>query len=503
MRRKYLLEYFQLGTNDVPLKTKNGKDFTIVYVDPDASTDSTAGSTGVDFQNRELLKSYGMVWLPKYRYIMYVKGVPNTWGWVIWKGQEDKIYPLIKRFANEIGAKETRPTGASADRTSDEVLSVLGALGDIIKNADQVGGEIVAKAEAFKKKLEDGIGGEETRNALQELVRFRTEMKKHMGHNVSMNNSILIWLQNPRATDVRSKGEWEDMGYTVKENATPITLVMPAVFKMFYGDKKKQITNDFLREIGVNDESELTPSARRRLNRKLRYPDLKAGYKTYVAYDIADVEAGPNAEKFPENNFKWYDADSPETEKERRLIHAAIEFAKSIGVKQIAYKSVEELGGARGYATSNGEIVLADDKKNRGALNTVIHETSHELMHFDALHTSNPNLKRFYRGRSGPGRDRQIIEQEAELSAWTVLTALGYDTHQEAFNYLANWGMDTSNCKSVFDQIMNVADFIYDGVTKKLKELYGSNNNQAITRTNENTNYSRTARRHGRIRRLV
>lgn len=473
--RRNLFEYYELATNDAPLKTKNGKGFKIVYVDPDASTDKTSGHELQSIQNRELLKTYGMEWLPYNQYLKYVRGIPKAWGWLIWDGNEDNIYPLIKRFANEIGAKETRPEGADVDRTSDEVLKVLGALGDIIKNSEQVGGEVVAKAEEFKAKLEAGIGSDETMKAMQELVKFRAEMKKHMGHHLSMQNTILVFLQNPRATDVRSRGEWADMGYSVKDEAVPIILIMPARFKSYFGDKRDEIINNFLTDAGVSSRKELTPSQERRLKRKLMYPDFTAGFKTYQAFDIRDVVAGPNAEKFPENDFKWYDADSPETEKERRLIKAAIEFAKSIGVKSIDYKAVEELEGARGYATSDGRIVLADDKKNRGALNTVVHETSHELMHFETLHTTNPKLKKFYRGGRNGERTTSVIEQEAELSAWTVLTALGYDTQQESFNYLANWGLDRSNCKSVFDQIMAVADFIYDGITKKLKELYATN----------------------------
>ena len=59
--RLVIKEYYELG-GGVPLKTKNGKGFKVVYVDPNTSTDST-------FENKELMKQYGMEYLPYYKFI--------------------------------------------------------------------------------------------------------------------------------------------------------------------------------------------------------------------------------------------------------------------------------------------------------------------------------------------------------------------------------------------------------------------------------------------------
>lgn len=172
--------------------------------------------------------------------------------------------------------------------------------------------------------------------------------------------------------------------------------------------------------------------------------------------------AGPNAEQFPTNNFKWYDADSEATSKEERLIKAVIEFGESLGIKY-EYKDINALGGARGYASAKGDVAIADDKRNKGLLSTVIHETGHQIMHWEVVKTKNPRLVKFYFG--GTNRGNQIVEQEAELCAWIVLSAFGYRENQEHFNYLANWGMNVENCNNVFDQVFKVAEYVYDGVT--------------------------------------
>lgn len=457
------MEYYSLKGSP-SLKSKNGKGFKIVYVDPNTSTDST-------FDNKDLLKSYGMEYLPYSRYIKYVKGVPHAWGWIVWDGRENETYPLIKKFAEEIGQKETAPEGKAA-RTIEEVLSSLDAIKDLIMQASASGNidgnAIIARAEEFKKKLAQGVGSKETMDALAELTRFRLEMKKHMGHSLSFMNTILVWFQKPHARDVRSKGEWEEMGYIVKEGATKIILSMPARFRKLYGAQYDEAVRRFLEREGVDLISDLTPSQRRRLDRATKYPDPNSGFKPYLAYDISDVVAGENAEKFPENNFKWFDADSDETEKERALIDACIAFGKSIGVKEYNFVDASELGGSRGSASSSGIINIVNDKRNHGLLSTVIHETAHQIMHWEVVHTTNPNLKKFYQGGSRL-RGTEIIEQEAELCAWLVLSGFGYENQQEHFNYLSNWGMNVNNCNKVFDSIMKVSSFMYEGIEKELK----------------------------------
>lgn len=463
--RRNLREYYELATNDSILKTKNGKGFKLVYVDPNLSTDNT-------FNNKELMKKYGMEYLPYSRYIRNIKGVPNAWGWIIWDGSEQEVYPLIKKFAEEIGSQETPPEGGNR-RTIEQVLSSIEQLKAVIMQAEASGklridgNGIIANAEEFKKKLAQGIGSEATMQALAELTRFRNEMSKHRGHQLSFLNTILIFMQKRNSTDVRSKGEWREMGYTPKPDATPIVLAMPSGFKKLFGAQYDEVVRRFLEKEGVAAISELTPSQRRRLDRETKYPDPHAGFKEYIAYDISDLIKGEGAEEFPENNFKWYDADSDETEKEKILIDACIKFGKSIGVKSYEFIDKEQLGTSRGYASSAGDVRIVDDKRNHGLLSTVIHETAHQIMHWEVVSTTNPTLKKFYRGGSAL-RGTNIVEQEAELCAWIVLSGFGYNNQQEHFNYLANWGMNLENCSNVFDSIMKISDFMYEGIMKQL-----------------------------------
>lgn len=458
IKEMMLREYYDV--KPMKLKTRSGKDFTLVYVDPATSTDNT-------YQNRELMKKYGMEYLPYNRYIKYVEGVPKAWGWLVWKGQESNMAPVIRKFAEEIGQQET-PREDGRQRTMEEVIQALDELKDFIMNASNSdeGSAIIASAEELKKKLAQGIGSNETMAALQELIKFRNEMARHMGHKLSFMNTILVWLQKKNATDVRSRGEWREMGYTPKEGATPIILSMPARFKPYYGAQYDEIVRKFLEKEGVKKISDLTPSQKRRLERETKYPDIRAGYKPYMAYDISDMVKGPNAEEFPENNFEWYIKSGSNTSKEKSLINAVITFGKSLGVTY-DFKSLDDLGGARGYATNNGEVVLGERDRDLGFLSTAIHETAHQIMHLEVVKNKNPRLARFYYGVKDRGTE--IVEQEAELCAWIILSSLGYDKEEQPLlNYMANWGMNVNNCNNVFDQVFKVAEFVYDGIVKAL-----------------------------------
>jgi hypothetical protein len=465
-----LREYFQLAANGTPLKTRNGKGFKLIYVDPEASTDQTYKNPN----NQSILKKYGMEFLPYNRYIKNMQGIPNAWGWVVWDGSEDKIYPLIQQFANEIGSQETPPDNGM-QRTADEVLAAIEELKPYIMQAKaQIpnfnGDEIIKNAEQFKEMLSKGIGSKETMDALEELAKFRMEMSKHRTYPLSWLNTILIFLQKRDATDVRSKSLWKEMGYTPKPDATPIILTRPKVIKQMYGAKYDEIVRRFLEKMEVRSISELTPSQKWKLKRMTSYADLSGGYADYTAYDISDMVKGEGAEELPVNTFDWYDKDSDETEKEKILINACIDFGKSIGVKDYIFVDPKTMGGSRGSASIDGIIRIVDDKKNHGLLSTVVHETAHEIMHWEIVKRHDPNLEKYYRGGSAL-RGSEIVEQEAELCAWIVLSGFGYKYQQQHFNYMANWGMNVSNCNKVFDEILKVADFIFKGMVRNTPKM--------------------------------
>lgn len=479
-KRRLLRETFELRNKHYSIRDgSNG--FTLIYVDPKSSTDNI-------YDSKELLKQYGLTWIPSK---IKRTDAPKAWGWILWDNASEEVnaavYRSINKFANEIGSKETAPE--SGPRNYDQVVKQLDL---IINNLSHFGtttdgqgmktqleiktGEIKKRAAEFKDMLIKGIGSKETMDVLAAITRFRVSYQRHSGHRLSFSNLILTWMQKPDSTDVRSKSEWTKMGYTINKDATAIILFMPKQFVARSKSEQEQLKKEFMSKYG-REEGKLNPSEEAKLARLMVKPKISAGFKGYYGYDVSDVTPGEGAEELPSKDkpdFDWYDAKSEATDKESKLIDCTISYGYSIGIKEYKWLDASKLNGARGWANVNGQIALVNDKRNKGLLAVAIHETAHQIMHFDVVKATTPRLAKFFKGRERSDlRDTGIIEQEAELCTWLVLSAFGYEKQQEHFNYLVNWGMNIKNCANIFDSVFEVSDEIYEGIVAMAQQKYG------------------------------
>ena len=154
-------------------------------------------------------------------------------------------------------------------------------------------------------------------------------------------------------------------------------------------------------------------------------------------------------------------------EKDMLLTKAIVEFAASDECGNVVINpdnTREQLGGARGNATSSGEINLIDDQYIQ--FPTAVHELTHQLRHWAFASTNNPALKRFYYRNS----NRDIREQEADLCSAFVSYNFGYSI-QSRLNYLQNWGLTKDNVNEVFNQIADLAQYIENGVQKYMNKI--------------------------------
>ena len=451
--------------------SKAGKSFLLVYIDPKTSTDST-------YDAKEKFKEYGMVYLPN---AINSKYMPHTWGWILWDGKNDKQMPLIKKFINDIPKLETAPEDGSTrdfENVTNNLDETLREILQDIKEADALSVKTALDADAkkriedFKAMIRNGLDNEKAQEFIKSVIRFRIELKKHNIYNLSWSNMVLALMsRNGNVSEVRPLKEWEEMGYMVKQNVRPIGLIGKGFKYIRYNkEEKEKIIEKYLKEKGVNSVEELPPSSKYDLyNRRLRgKPIYGSEYLyTYAAYDKQDVtpngksqiETGPDE---PETNW-WWDK-LPADERDEVLTEALIEFAQSDECGNVVVKAdntQEGLGGARGNATSTGNLNLVNDGYMR--FPTGVHELLHSLRHFAFASGNNPKLKRFYNRNV----DRAVREHEAELCACFVISNYNYDI-QPHLNYLKSWTLNGDNCNVVFDQIAEVATFIEKGVLKHL-----------------------------------
>ena len=457
--------------------TKSGKTPLLIYIDPKTSTDST-------FDMKDKLKEYGMIYLPS----KLGNYVPHSWGWILWDGEEDKQMSFVKRFINDLPSIET--AGENGTRGFDDITSnfdqIVQEILRSIEAADSMAVKTAQDAEA-KKRIEDfkemvakGLDDPATQEFLENLIRYRNELKKHNAYNLGWTNVVLAYFaRNGKATQVRPVKEWEKMGYKPKEGIAPIVLIGKGSRYIPYSKAEKdRIIADYLREKGVNSIDELPQSSLYDLkNRRLKGKTIYGSEYQYAynAYDVADVEPIEGVEQEtkpeePDNNW-WWDK-LPADEKDNELTNALISFAKSEECGRInIILDNEELGGARGNATNKGDINLINDQYIK--FPTAVHELTHQLRHWEYASMNNPALKRFYNNRNL----RDAKEQEADLCAAFVSSRFGYPIRSR-LNYLHGWGLTKETCGKVFDEIAATADFIEKGVIKYMEINHKNNDNK-------------------------
>ena len=460
MKKKNVLNESFVLKNGI-FKKKDGGQVNIVYIDP-ASSEST-------FEFKNVIKDkFGAKWL----------GQMHTWGWFVGKDAEEVYRKQIQPCLNYLNSvqKQGEPSAEN------DIIAVIDGLIEQLKNepetidvANDFGSvndkaanrkELLDKVIGFKKELMTCVNSEEFKKKMELLI----NISKAHGHRLSLFNTILVMLQDPEATFVKSRGFWLKANRRVVNGAIPISLLGGQGMAKYSKEQKDEITKNFLKAMNVNDKSELNIGDREKLDIALRGHG-NARFFGYVAYDIRFTEVIPGKEDLIPNmdvELPWY-TEGEETDETKKYIGILEDIISDHG---ISFSASDKLGRSRGVS-KGGEIqVRSDIKKDVGMLNTLIHEFSHELLHQKYLKSNNPAVAELFQGTES---GRELVEQQAELCAWIVMKYLGFDMETN-LNYVMGWGLDEKNASEVFDSIAEVANYIY----KNIEERNGNAMNESV-----------------------
>ena len=272
------------------------------------------------------------------------------------------------------------------------------------------------------------------------------ELRKYSGTlgDFSSFNAMLIGMQDPTATVVRSKSEWRYFGRELKDDGKPISVLypvgipgkdMPGKVKKFIEEKRKE---------GLDDEA-IEELVREKFN-------LSSGGNAHVfgtgkVYDISQTESIPGKGKPIEDDV------------------GARELYKTLkGIAKEHYTLEEDLisNGARGYTAHSGEgqkiVVMKIPGEDVNVLHTLIHEMSHA------------RLEHLYRN----DLPRGLAESEAELSTYLVGSHFGFNFRDDSAAYIKGW-LDESKKdgkglgKENLDRVMNNARWLIQEISKKVQ----------------------------------
>ena len=248
-------------------------------------------------------------------------------------------------------------------------------------------------------------------------------------HNYSFNNTLLIAMQRPDATLVAGFNAWKNkFNRYVKKGEKGIQIIAPAPIKEV--EEREKINKDTgLAVLNENGEPEME-----------RVEYVIPRFRVTTVFDVSQTDGEP----IPSLEVNELTASV----KDYALLTAAIEQVSPVPMR---FDEIE--GEAKGYYSDiEKEICIQVGMGESQTIKTMIHEVAHAMLH-------NSDLMK----QRGEEKDRLTKETEAESIAFTVCSALGIDTSDYSFPYVASWasGKEMKELKDSMDTIrLTAADFL-------------------------------------------
>lgn len=248
-----------------------------------------------------------------------------------------------------------------------------------------------------------------------ELLKYFKQFKKY-----SARNTVLIKNQNAGALGVASYKEHKKNGYQVRKGEKAIRILAPKIADCFMTEDRKYILP--LTKANKTQKEQID-------NGQLKV--IKNHVMGYVAVPVFDItQTDCPIEKIPElypNRPENYEFDG--TDKELGILSQAISrYATEHGVDIFQGNPDGRAKGA--YYPSESLIEIQNSLSDTDRLSVTLHELAHHALHQN-------NYKEL---------PTNVMEYQAEMTAFVVSNQLGIDTKDSATAYLAGWTKrDVSN----------------------------------------------------------
>ena len=425
-----------------------------------------------------------------------IRGVFQYWFWWLGKNEEEmqrnyvkKIEPAL-RDLYKAQAEDAKASGEEI-RSSENIIPTIDSLMRSVVQAPAVvdGGEqftadikerINKKLEEFKQTLVNIRDDEEFKNAIIKIQKYR----KSKGHSFSLLNSLLILAQKPDATVCNAKTSWTKyFNRTVNKDAQAIWILRSQTIGGASKQTAEMVTDAFLKKEKAKSVKELTRGQKQRLDVAINKaasgdaPVKKWIY--YAVYDVTDTTLIPGKEDYVQDILKGMDLEwfkEGQIDEKVKPIYAALENIADKMHIEVSLVGPEILNGARGRSFGGKIELLYNNGDDVYTTKTFVHEIAHELLHQKYVKSKDKELEQFFVGHQ-EGRD--VVERQAELTAWMVMTAFGFNTKTTSFNYAAMWGGNEDNMIEVFDIISSVANHLIYEINQRGGDLSEDIGNQS------------------------
>lgn len=232
-------------------------------------------------------------------------------------------------------------------------------------------------------------------------------------HDYSVNNIILIMMQNPDASLVAGYKAWQTKFHRqVRKGEKAIRILAPCPHKIVKEDEDGN-------------------------QREVRWTT----YRAVSVFDISQTDG----DAIPEGCVNTLTGE---------VVGYGELLAKLIAVAPVKVEFEDIQGGANGYFNIvEKRIAIKSGMSEQQTIKTLIHEISHAI-----LHNRENGAER--------GADKYTKEVQAESVAYTVCSMIGLDTAEYSFGYVAGWskGKEAKELKESMEVIRNTAKAIIDSL---------------------------------------
>jgi hypothetical protein len=289
-----------------------------------------------------------------------------------------------------------------------------------------------AELDGMMAKLEQGVQDVFASDDYKKLLNVMAQMPHY-----SVNNQILIMLQNPQATMCNSFTGWKKQNRFVKAGEKGLRILAPAPYQM---EKEQEKVDADGKVILDKDGEPVKETVKVTIN----------AFKPVSTFDISQTDGEP----LPQlgvaelaGNVEGYGT--------------LLEAIKDASPVPITFENIES--GARGYYhLEDHRIAIQEGMSELQTIKTALHEIAHAKYHsIEAM------------DQSGEKKSKQQKECEAESIAFVCSAHYGLDTGAYSYSYLAGWssGKETPELKASLQTIKQGASEIIDALDERIRAL--------------------------------
>ena len=289
-----------------------------------------------------------------------------------------------------------------------------------------------AEMEEITKKLENGVKDIFRSENYKDYLNFCAKLPRY-----SVNNQILIMMQKPDATMCQSYNGWKEMNRFVKKGEKGIRILAPAPYKM---QKEQDKMDSFGKPVLDKDGEPVKETVEVTVN----------AFKPVSTFDITQTEGDP----VPTVGVSELTGS---VEGYETLLTAI----KEVVPVPISFEQIDS--GAKGFFNpEENRIVVQEGMSQAQTVKTLLHEASHQALHFREAMDANSEQK-----------SRNQKETEAESVAYVVCQHYGIDTSDYSFAYVATWSADKEmpELKASLDTVRRAAAQLIVKIDEKVQTM--------------------------------